>query len=47
VRFLANPRKVPVTNLSETTAQLLCESLRKRFGSVPNRVNASAQLTPF
>jgi UDP-N-acetylglucosamine transferase subunit ALG13 len=47
VRFLANPQKVPVTNLSETTAQRLCESLRKRFGSVRTHVAASAQLTPF
>jgi UDP-N-acetylglucosamine transferase subunit ALG13 len=43
VRFLANPQKVPVTNLSETTAQLLCQSLQKRFGAVQATVIPSPQ----
>jgi UDP-N-acetylglucosamine transferase subunit ALG13 len=47
VRFLANPQKVPVTNLSETTAQLLCEALQKRFGSGQPNVTLFPQLTPL
>jgi UDP-N-acetylglucosamine transferase subunit ALG13 len=47
VRFLANPQKVPVTNLSETTAQLLCEALQNRFGSAQSIITSPPQLTPL
>jgi UDP-N-acetylglucosamine transferase subunit ALG13 len=47
VRFLANPQKVSVTHLSETTAQSICQSLQQRFGSAQTCVVPSAQLTPL
>jgi UDP-N-acetylglucosamine transferase subunit ALG13 len=43
VRFLQAPQKVPITDLSETSAIALCRTLKQRFGPVQT---ASRHLQP-